>query len=557
MKSPLFRTSFLFIGCVLSFGLGAFFMHQAAQPPITAAHVKQAAALHGLDFTQAEVDSMLSGLEELRAQYDTIRKVKLANEVSPALYFNPLPAGMQLETERKPFKASAAAKTGLPANREELAFYTVHQLSELLRTRKITSVELTHFFINRLKKYGPTLECVISLTEELALEQAKRADAEIKSGKYKGLLHGIPYGAKDLLATRKYKTTWGSVPYKDQVLDTDATVIRKLEEAGAVLVAKLTLGELAWGDVWFGGKTRNPWDLKQGSSGSSAGSAAAVSAGLVPFAIGTETLGSIVSPSTVCGVTGLRPTFGRVSRHGAMALSWSMDKIGPISRTVEDCAIVFNSIYGPDGKDLTVMDAPFNYDGNADLKGIRIGYLKNTFEQKYGFKTYDEAALQKFKELGIQLVPVELPDLPVRELSFIISAESAAAFDELTRTNKDDLMVRQIKNAWPNEFRTARFIPAVEYIQANRVRSLLIAQMAEKMKSVDVFLAPSWAGKTLTLTNLTGHPCVVLPNGFTPEGTPVSISFIGNLFGEAKLLSVAKAYQQATDFHTRHPTLPQ
>lgn len=539
-----------------SFVLGAFFTKHTTTLPITAPSVEKASTLLGLQFTEAEIDSMLSGLEELRTSYDTLRKVTLSNDIAPALYFNPLPTGFSIEKTKKPFQVGSTGKVTRPITTEDLAFYTVHQLAELLRTRQITSVELTQFFLERLKKYGPRLECVITLTEDLAIKQATQADADIKAGKYKGFLHGIPYGAKDLLATRNYKTTWGSVPYKDQVINTDATVIKKLQAAGAVLVAKLTLGELAMGDVWFGGKTRNPWNTQLGSSGSSAGSAAAVAAGLMPFAIGTETLGSIVSPATVCGVTGLRPTYGRVSRTGAMALSWSMDKIGPMCRTVEDCAIVFNAIHGPDGLDKTVVDAPFNYNGNKPIKGLRIGYLSKEFDQVNAQnKPFTDAALQKMKEMGISLIPVDLPDLPASDLLFIISAEAAAAFDELTRTNKDDLMVRQLKNSWPNEFRTARFIPAVEYIQANRIRTLLIEQMAAKMKEIDVLVAPTYGG--LRVTNLTGHPCVVLPNGFTPQQTPTSLVFIGNLYDEATLLTVAKAYQDATGFHKKHPVLAQ
>lgn len=540
---------------IISFLSGAFFTKRTQENPITPSMIEQASQLVGLEFTPAERDSMMDDLTDQRKNFENIRKVALTNDVAPALYFNPLPQGFVFEKEQKPFKTSPVGAVALPANRDELAFYSVTQLAELLRTRKITSVELTRFFIDRLKKYGPKLECVITLTEELALKQAQQADAEIKAGKYRGLLHGIPYGAKDLLAKKGYKTTWGSVPYKDQILDLDATVVKRLEAAGAVLVAKLTLGELAWGDVWFGGTTRNPWDIKQGSSGSSAGSGSAVSAGLVPFAIGTETLGSIVSPSTVCGVTGLRPTFGRVSRYGAMALTWSMDKIGPMCRTVEDCAVVFNSIQGPDGLDPTVKAAPFNYAPLPSLKGIRMGYLKKAFEQTYPGKKSDEATLQKLRDLGVELVPMELPNLPYQDLTMIISVESAAAFDELTRTNKDDLMVRQIKNAWPNVFRAGRFIPAVEYVQANRIRTLLIEQMAAKLKGLDAYITPTYVGGNLSLTNLTGHPCVVLPNGFSDKGTPLSITFMGNLFGEARLLAVAKAYQDATDFHKKHPSL--
>ena len=345
------------------------------------------------------------------------------------------------------------------------------------------------------------------------------------------------------------------MPYKDQIIDEDATVVKRLEEAGAVLLAKLTMGALAWGDVWFGGKTRNPWNPEQGSSGSSAGSAAATAAGLVGFSIGTETWGSIVSPSTRCGVTGLRPTFGRVSRYGAMALSWSMDKIGPICRSVDGCALVFNAIYGPDGKDLTVIDLPFDWNPSLDLKDIRIGYLKKAFERDYRNKKNDEASLKVLRSLGAELVPFDLPELPVRALSFILNAEASAAFDELTRSNRDDLLVRQIKEAWPNVFRQARFIPAVEYIQANRIRTLLIQEMAQKMKRIDVYIAPSFGDNNLLLTNLTGHPAVVVPNGFNEKGSPTSISFIGNLLEEAKTLRVAKAFQDATDFHLKHPKL--
>jgi Asp-tRNA(Asn)/Glu-tRNA(Gln) amidotransferase A subunit family amidase len=339
------------------------------------------------------------------------------------------------------------------------------------------------------------------------------------------------------------------------MIDADATVIQHLEKAGAVLVAKTTLGELAWGDVWFGGRTRNPWNLEQGSSGSSAGSASATSAGLVAFSIGTETWGSIVSPSTRCGVTGLRPTYGRVSRAGAMALSWSMDKIGPICRTVEDCAVVFNAIYGPDGVDQTVVDLPFNYNPTVKLSQLRIGYLQSAFERDTTNKANNEAVLAKLRELGAKLTPIELPDYPINDLSFILSAEAAAAFDELTRSGKDELLVRQIRNAWPNAFRASRFIPAVEYIQANRVRHLVIQAMAKLMENIDVYVAPSFGGNNLLLTNLTGHPCVVLPNGFDKRGSPTSISFMGRLYDEATTLAVAKAYQDATDFHRKHPPL--
>ncbi len=358
---------------------------------------------------------------------------------------------------------------------------------------------------------------------------------------------------------KDYRTTWGAMPYKDRVIEEDATVVERLEEAGAVLVAKLTLGALAWGDVWYGGKTRNPWNYEQGSSGSSAGPASATAAGLVGFAIGSETWGSIVSPATRCGVTGLRPTFGRVSRHGAMALSWSMDKLGPICRSVEDCALVLDAIYGPDGKDLSVVDVPFTWNADLDVKRLRIAYVKSAFErereEQEEWKSFDETMLDVLKSMGLDLVPMELPDMPISALSFILSAEAGAAFDELTRSNRDDELVRQIENAWPNVFRQSRFIPAVEYINANRVRTQAMQAMSEIMEDIDVYVTPSFGGGNLLLTNLTGHPCVVLPNGFRSDGTPTSITFMGTLFGEAETLAVAKAYQDATDFHLKHPTL--
>jgi Asp-tRNA(Asn)/Glu-tRNA(Gln) amidotransferase A subunit family amidase len=523
------------------------------EPKITKENIAGAEKIVGLDFTETERDSMLQDLIDNLKSYLALRKVDISNSIPPAMEFNPIPVGFKIGTEKRPFAVSKARKLERPANLEELAFWPVRDLAELIRTKKVSPTELTKLCIERLKKYGPQLECVITITEERALAHAKRADEEIAKGKYRGLLHGIPYGAKDLLAVKGYRTTWGAMPYKDQTIDEDATVIRKLDEAGAVLVAKLTMGALAWGDVWYGGKTRNPWNLEEGSSGSSAGSASATAAGLVPFAIGTETWGSIVSPSTRCGTTGLRPTYGRVSRTGAMALSWSMDKIGPICRTVEDCAIVFEAIRGADGIDRTLIEAPFNYNPKIDIRKLRVGYLKKLFDEKYENHAADSVTLATLRGLGCELVPVELPDYPVDAISFILSAEAAAAFDELTRSGRDDLMARQTRDAWPNVFRAARLIPAVEYIQANRLRYLIIQDM-QKL-GVDVWLSPSFGGSNLLLTNLTGHPCVVLPNGFDEKGSPTSVTFMGTLFGEAELLAVAKAYQDATDFHLKHPPL--
>ena len=526
---------------------------QGQEPQISEQTVAEATHLLGLEFTAAERDSMLADLQDNLKSYQALRKLNLKNAVPPALNFNPVPLGFQFNRTAKPFKMGPPLRKKVPKNFADLAFYSVRDLAELIKNRKISSLQLTKLYLERLKKYDGKLHCVVTLTEELALQQAKRADAEIAAGKYRGPLHGIPYGAKDLLAAKGYKTTWGAAPYKNQVIEADATVIKKLEQAGAVLVAKLTLGALAWGDVWFGGKTRNPWNLQQGSSGSSAGPASATAAGLVAFSIGSETWGSIVSPSTRCGATGLRPTYGRVSRTGAMALSWTMDKIGPICRSVEDCAIVFNAIYGPDGQDQTVVDLPFNYSPKVDWQKLRIGYFQKAFERDYRNKKTDLATLEVLRNLGADLVPIDLPDLPVGHMSFILSAEAAAAFEELTLSNRDDLLVRQIKNAWPNVFRTSRFIPAVEYIQANRARFLVIQEMAKIMTDVDLYVSPSFGGSNLLLTNLTGHPCLVLPNGFNSKHSPVSITFIGRLYDEATLLAVAKKVQDATDFHLHYP----
>ncbi len=512
--------------------------------------------LNRLNFSDEKIDLMLPGLKEQADTLEALRKFPLSSEVPPAILFNPIPVGMKFEHERKKFKMSAPGKVRLPDDLNELAFYSIGQLAELIKTRQITSEKLTCFYLDRLKKYGPKLECMVTLTEDVALHQARRADAEIARDKYRGPLHGIPYGAKDLLAVKGLPTTWGAAPYTNQIFDYDATVIKRLADAGAVLIAKTTLGELAMGEVWFGGMTRNPWDLKKGSSGSSAGSSAATAAGLIPFGIGSETYGSIVSPCDRCGATGLRPTYGRVSRVGAMALSWSMDKIGPICRTVEDCAIVFNAIYGPDGVDQTIYDQPFNYDPNIKLKKLRIGYLKGDFEKEKGErKEHDEATLQKMRELRMELIPVELPNYRLGNISFVLSTEGAAAFEELTRSRRDDLLKQQESGSWPNTFRERRFVPAVEYLQAQRIRYLLIQDTARMFDKVDLFLAPSLSGRGTLLSNLTGHPCVVVPNGFTKAGTPTSICFIGKLFGEAEILAVAKIYQDATDFHRQHPNL--
>lgn len=514
----------------------------------------------GLAFTEDERDMMLKDLGKFLDSYEAIRNLEIPNRVPPAFRFDPVPAGGRADVYDGYSEKTPDESLEEPANLEELAFMPLRKLAALVRARRITSQELTRFYLKRLKEHDEYLKCVVNLTEERALEEAARADQEIASGRYRGPLHGIPWGAKDLLSAKGYPTTWGAAPYKDQVIDEDAAVVERLTNAGAVLAAKLTLGALAMGDVWFGGRTRNPWNAAQGSSGSSAGPACASAAGLVGFAIGSETYGSIVSPCTRCGATGLRPTFGRVSRHGAMALSWTMDKLGPVGRSVEDCALVFEAVSGPDGKDPTVADKPFTWRRDIDPKSVRLGYTKSLFDKEptEGSKEWfdcNKKTLEVMEKLGFELIPFELPDFPVRSLSFLLSVEAAAAFDELTRSGGDDLLVRQTRGAWPNILRKARMVPAVEYVQANRARQLLMQEMEKAMEKVDVYISPTYGGDNLLLTNLTGHPAVVLPNGFRENGTPLSITFNGSLFGEGILLSVARAYQEATNFHLRRPDL--
>lgn len=507
-----------------------------------------------LEFTKEERDFLLQGLQNTQRSIKEIHTYHLSNSVGMSLQFNPLPQGFVINQKQNPIDWGLSSNVSVPANQEELAFYTVAQLSVLMKSKKITSSQLTKLYLDRLKKYGDTLQCVITIMEEQAFAQAKKVDQEIAAGKYKGPLHGIPFGVKDLIAIKGTRTTWGAMPYKDQSIDETATIVTKLENAGAILVAKFTLGALAMGDVWYGGVTKNPWDLTQGSSGSSAGSASATAAGLVAFSIGTETLGSIVSPSTRCGVSGLRPTYGRVSRYGAMALSWSMDKIGPISRSALDCAMVFEAIRGSDGIDPNVRDAAFNYSAKTDLKKLKIGYIKSFFETDYSNKEADQKVLEVMRGLGINPEPIDFAfDVPAAPIRMMLIAEAAAAFDELTRSNRDSLLVSQLNWSWPNSFRMARFIPAVEYINASRMRSALIEEYNKKLSEYDVIISPSFGGNQLLVTNLTGHPCLVLPNGFDDKGHPVSISFLGKLFGEASVIAVGRAYQEASEWDEKHP----
>ena len=550
---------------------GVLWARAAGGEEITVATIACAEEIAGLKFSEEQRQQMVDGLKNQESQIEQLHAIKLENSVAPAVHFDPVPPGVMLALPAKHASVrSRVAPRAVPANLEELAFLPVTELAELVRRRKVTSMQLTEMYLGRIKRYDPVLQAVITLTEERARRQAAAADAEIARGKYRGPLHGIPWGAKDLLAVKGYKTTWGAGPYRDQIIDADATVVQRLDAAGAVLLAKLTLGELAQGDIWFGGTTKNPWNVAQGSSGSSAGPASAAAAGLVGFAIGTETLGSISSPSTRNGVTGLRPTFGRVPRTGAMALSWTMDKIGPIARSVEDCALVLEAIHGPDNLDRTVKDIPFSWDATLKPTSLRVGYNKAAFELaerndknqlQHGTKRFDDAALDVLRRLGVPLIPVELPEMPYGAMRLVLVAEGAAAFDELTRSGRDRELVQQTPRDWANTFRTARFIPAVDYVNANRARTLAMQKWHALFQTVDVIVTPTNVGSQLTATNLTGHPAVILPSGFRDTSdtdttqVPVSLTFLGGLYQEAKLLAVAKAWQDATDFHRRHPVI--
>jgi Asp-tRNA(Asn)/Glu-tRNA(Gln) amidotransferase A subunit family amidase len=581
--------------------------------PITSEMLEAAAALAGVPLTAEQRAMMLDGLNQQRASYDAIRALHIPNSVAPAFVFDPLPLDIGPPILRRGFSlqesrlSAAPAITTAPSNLEDLAFLSLRELAEYVRRKKVSSTALTEMYLARLKRYNPMLHFVVTLTEERALSQAREADRAIAAGKYRGPLHGLPWGAKDLLAVKGYPTTWGAGGFEHQSFDEDATAVKRLDAAGAVLVAKTTLGALAMGDKWFGGRTRNPWNPKQGSSGSSAGSASSVAAGCVAFAIGSETLGSISSPSTRCGATGLRPTFGFVPRTGAMALSWTMDKLGPLCRAVEDCALVLEAIHGPDGKDLATRDAGFSWNADFDWRTLRVGYLKDEFESEHPQETpkppaseteiekqkhlksegdhaaararraydrrYEQAALDKLRAMGVELNPVALPKLPYGDMSPLLTAEAATAFDGLTMSGRDHLLTEQSADDWPNLFRVSRFYPAVEYIQANRARTLAIQQMAVLFQQVDVIVTPS-GGDQLVATNLTGHPAVIVPNGIRGSdapvppkvddgeddsiggpGTPVSLTFLGGLYQDAKLCAFARAYQDATGFQKLHPKL--
>ena len=522
-----------------------------AQDTISKSTVQQASIIMDVKFSDKEIDMMLPDLKDNLADYRKMHLLPLNNSIAMSMAQRLQPDNA---VQRK-IVWQYDKNIHLPVNKNDLAFYSIQQLGSLLRNKLITSKELTTFFINRIKKYGDTLQCVVSITEDIAMQQANQADENFKKGIDKGPLQGIPYGLKDLFAVKGTKTTWGAAPYKEQIIEEDAFVYTRLKESGAVLIAKFTLGALAMGDYWFGGRTKNPWNLERGSSGSSAGSASATVAGLVPFAIGTETHGSIVSPSHTCGATGLRPTFGSVSRSGAMTLSWSLDKIGPICRSAEDAATVFSFIHGTDQKDASAVNAAFNYNPNMDVKKLRIAYAKNIFD-KLDSTAQEWNVLKQLTSAGVELHPMNFPDSETYQfdmIGIVIGSESAAAFDAFTRLDIDDQMTRQTRNDWPNYFRQARTIPAVEYINTIRHRSILMEKTNEAMKNFDIVITPSFGGKQLAITNLTGHPALCMPTGLNKQGTPNSITFLANLFKEEELLAFGKYFQSITPYDEMHP----
>jgi len=545
---------------------------EAGPGAVTPSMVAQAEWVAGISLTDAQRELMLEDLARLQKDAAALRAIPLDNAVAPALVFRPdalSPSHAPVAPQRAPERLDRGP-VSRPASAADIAFLPVTRLAALLAAGELSSVELTRLCLERIERYDAQLLAFVTPTPELALEQARRADAERAAGRSRGPLHGVPYVAKDLLSCPGLRTTWGAGPFKDQVRSEKATAIARLEEAGGVLLGKTAVGELAWGDVWYGGTTKNPWKTAQGSSGSSAGTASSVAAGLAPYGLGTETWGSIVSPCTRCGATGLRPTFGRVSRYGAMALSWSMDKVGTIARSVEDCALAFAAIQGSDGLDPTAVDRPFGWPPWRDPRSIKVGIVQELFDADYTkwadtddekpgyaeWQALDRDALGALRQLGLDLATVKPPETPpVGPMALILTAEAASAFDEFTLSGGADRLVRQVRDAWPNTFRQGRFIPAVDYIRANRVRTLAIAAMDRLMREVEVLVVPSFGGDMLLLTNLTGHPAVVLPDGFrASDGTPTSLSFIGRPYGETDLLAVAHAFQQATGFHLRRPS---
>ena len=502
------------------------------------------------------------------------KKVALEPSLAPASQWNPVLPGMSAGPARGAFTRSKADPGPLPRRDEDIAFAPVTALSRGIESKALSAERLTRIYLDRLRRFDPQLHCVITLTPDLALEQAKRADAEIAAGTYRGPLHGIPWGVKDLLDTKGVRTTWGAEPYKDRVPDADAFVVKRLHDAGAVLVAKLSLGALALNDVWFGGETKNPWALEEGSGGSSAGPGSATAAGLVGFAIGSETEGSIVDPSMRCGVTGLRPTFGRVARTGAMTLSWSMDKLGPMARAVEDTFLVLAAISGPDGGDVSSVPSRLDFEAERPAAGLRVGFFPAWMKEAPATEV-DRSALETAKRLGMVPVEVSLPDWPYGSLNTILFAEAAAAFEELTLSGGLDQLKMQVPDAWPNTFRQSRFLSAVDYVQADRLRRKVAHEMARVFEKVDLLLVPSLRDEILTVTNFTGHPSLTLPAGFieveqarsdwAPDPArplpkfspkrrvPHGVTLVGRLFDEGTIGSAGIALERAFGVRAERP----
>ena len=554
-------------------------MQDADAKSITIEMVTNAMKLSGLEFTEAELKAMVDAANQNLARYEEQRAVHIPNDVSPPFHFSPLVPGLAVNRARLPFRLSAAPAVRRPANLEDAAFWPVRHLAELIRTRQVTSLELTQMYLARLHRYNPTLNNVVTFLDELGIADANRADAEIAAGRYKGPLHGIPWGAKDIIAVKGFKTTWGSPAFKDQSFDYDASVVEMLREAGAVLIAKLSTGELASGDQWFGGQTKNPWNLSQGSSGSSAGPSSATAAGCVAFGIGTETSGSILSPSARCGLAGLRPTFGRISRYGVMALSWTQDRLGPICRYAEDCAIVMQAVAKPDGRDMSVSDIPFNWNAELDVKKLRVGIIRESFDElsNAAVKTNAEKTLDTLRSIGIsQLIPVAVPEMP-GNLNALggIGVESTAFFDEHARAGR-------MKEARGGGRANGRLVPAVEFLRAQRIRMMMMMKLGEATANVDVYIVasnnagggrggdPAAAGggaaaptepprpqtpaqRHSNMANLAAYPAINVPNGFGDSGSPTNVTFFARPFGEMELIALAKAYQDAAGFHLRRP----
>jgi len=569
-----------FLTAFSSLGLGGTLLpgilwtqvQQSGAQRVTPEMLHAALDLAGLTFTDEDQKAMLQSVNQSLTRYEEIRKLGITNNVAPPFYFSAITPGMKVNRAREPLRFSTPAAKR-PANLEDVAYWPVAQLAQLVKSRQVTSTDLTRMYLARLHRYNEKLNCVVTFLDEVALAQAAKADSEISAGHYRGPLHGIPWGAKDIIAVKGYKTTWGSAAYKDQMIDEEASVVEMLRDAGAVLLAKLTSGELAQGDRWFGGTTKNPWNPEEGSSGSSAGPASATAAGLAAFAIGTETSGSILSPAARCGVTALRPTFGRISRYGVMALSWTQDRLGPMCRYAEDCALVMSVIAKPDGRDLSVSELPFNYNAHTDLRKLRVGYLKDAFDETRDpvLKRNEATTLEQIQALGIKLVPVTVPEWTLDVSS--IGVESGAFFDEFIRSNRDKQMTNPGR---AGSFRSSRVVPAVEYLQGQRARTMMMMKLAEATADVDVYLVPvnlgggggggrggrggggaaptrSALSRHFTMANLAGYPALNVVNGFTDAGTPSSICFYGRPFADGEILALAKSYQDAAQFHLKHP----